>query len=637
MFIEYIVYKKYRETTVIFINESCVFYSMDDKSDNKKIDYKSIGLKCGVEIHQQLDTHKLFCNCPSTIRDDNPDYVIFRKLRAVVGETGKADVAAESETKRNISFLYEAYNDTTCPIECDEEPPRPINLDALNTVLQVSKMLKCKLVDEVQVMRKIVVNGSNTSGFQRTCLVSYNGSIDTKDGKVAIDTVCIEEDAAKDVEKTSNYVRYNLSRLGIPLIEIATAPDIFTPQQCKEVCEHLGMILRSTGRVKRGLGTIRQDINVSVIGGNRVEIKGAQDLKTIPLWIEYEIIRQKNLIEIREIVPKEEISDGFVDVTELFKKSESHVIKKSLESSGKVLSIKIPGFLGLTGKEVQPGRRVGTELSDYAKVYGGVGGIFHTDELPKYGITQEDVDNVKKKLGCGQKDAFILVSDEKEKCVRALKAVVHRANLFKVGVLKEVRRPNEDGTSSFMRPVPGQDRMYPETDCVPIKVSYQNIELPELISEKIERWVRDFCLGKDLASVLVKEIPEFEEIIKKLPNLKPSYIGETLIGINKLVNKKYNLNLEISYDTVLDVLHYLNNGEITADAVVEILKENKQVLEIIENFKTLDESNLELAVIEIIKENKDKNPKAILGIVMNKLRAKGDSKKIIEFVNRHNK
>jgi glutamyl-tRNA(Gln) amidotransferase subunit E len=613
---------------------------MTDEKDTK-IDYKLIGLKCGVEIHQQLNTHKLFCNCPSVIRDDKPDVLISRRLKSVVGETGKSDIAAESESKRQVYFIYEGYHDTTCPIEFDEEPPRPMNLDALKVVLQVSKILNCKLSDEVQVMRKIVVNGSNTAGFQRTSLVSYNGSIKTESGKVGIETVCIEEDAAKDIEKNPDYTIYNLSRLGIPLIEIATAPDIKTPNQCKEICEYIGMVLRSTGSVKRGLGTIRQDLNISITGGKRIEIKGAQDLKTIPLWVEYEIIRQKALIELKSLVSKENISQEIIDVTDLFKNSESKVIKNALEKppekKGSVLCIKIPGFLGLTGKEIQPGRRVGTELSDYAKVYGGVGGIFHTDELPKYGITQNNVDLVKKKLECGPKDAFILVCDEKEKCIRALKAVLFRANLFKEGVLMEVRKPNEDGTTSFMRPIPGRDRMYPETDCVPIKVSYDNVEIPELLNEKTARWITEFNLSNDLASVLVKEVPEFEEIIKKLSHLKPSFIGETLIGINKLINKKFGLDLNISYDTILDVLHFVNNGEINQESVTEILKENKPVSEVIEKYKMVTDDELESLVKTIIHDNKDKNQKAMIGIVMNQLRGKGEPKKIIELVNKYNK
>ena len=245
-----------------------------------KLDYKAIGLKCGIEIHQRLDTGKLFCSCPSTLRDDKPHFTIRRELRAVAGETGETDIAAKHEQESQKYFLYEGYNDTTCLVELDEEPPHPMNEEALNVVLQISKMLNAKIIDEIQVMRKTVVNGSNTSGFQRTALVGIKGILETPEGKIGIPNIQIEEEAAKDIEKGTDkegkdFVIYRLDRLGIPLIELGSDPDIKTPEQCKEVCERIGMILRSTGKVARGIGTIRQDLNISVMNGQRVEIKGA--------------------------------------------------------------------------------------------------------------------------------------------------------------------------------------------------------------------------------------------------------------------------------------------------------------------------------------------------------------------------
>ncbi|MFA6089679.1 MAG: GAD domain-containing protein, partial [Candidatus Woesearchaeota archaeon] len=356
------------------------------------------------------------------------------------------------------------------------------------------------------------------------------------------------------------------------------------------------------------------------------------------LWIENEILRQQNILLIKEKVPKKEIEEKIFDVTSIFSNSQSNVIKKAFEKNGKVYAVKLPGFLGLTGFEIQPGRRVGTEISDYAKVYGGVGGLFHTDELPKYGITQDDVNKIKEKLECdnNSKDAFILVADEENKCKRALKAVVLRANLFKNGVLEEVRKPNDDGTSSFMRPIPGRNRMYPETDCIPVRISYDNVKLPELISQKIERYVKDYNLGKDLATSIVKEIPKFEEIVSDYKNLKPAYVAETLIGVNKLINKKYDINIEISEDSILEVLSYLEKGQITTDAVIEILKENKPISQIISNYELMDNETLEKKIVAILHENKDKPKNALTGIVMGQLRTKASPQKIIELVKKHN-
>jgi len=228
------------------------------------MNYKELGFKCGLEIHQQLEGKKLFCNCPTIIRRDEPDFSFDRRLRASAGESGKIDVAASYEQQKNKLFTYQGYDDTTCLVEMDEEPPRPINQDALKSVLQVAKMLNCEIVDKIQVMRKTVVDGSNVSGFQRTALVGMNGWIDVNGKKIRVATICLEEEACQVVKRTKDHDTYNLSRLGIPLLEIATEPDIQNPEECRDAAAKIGMILRSTGACKRGIGSIRQDVNVSI-------------------------------------------------------------------------------------------------------------------------------------------------------------------------------------------------------------------------------------------------------------------------------------------------------------------------------------------------------------------------------------
>ena len=267
--------------------------------------YSKIGLKAGLEIHQQLDTTKLFCNCPSIIRKDKPDLIVKRELRPLAGETGKIDPAAIFEKTKRKFYKYEAYNDTTCLLELDEEPPQPINQESLDVALLVAKMLHCDIPENIQVMRKTVVDGSNTSGFQRTALIGTNGWIDTKFGKVGITNINLEEDAARRTAEDKESVTFRLDRLGIPLVEIGTAPDIKTPAQGKELAEKLGMLLRSTGKVMRGLGTIRQDLNVSITGGTRIEIKGVQNLRQIPTLIEKEAERQQKIIQAGKKVPAE--------------------------------------------------------------------------------------------------------------------------------------------------------------------------------------------------------------------------------------------------------------------------------------------------------------------------------------------
>ncbi|OVE74794.1 glutamyl-tRNA(Gln) amidotransferase subunit E, partial [archaeon D22] len=588
-----------------------------------KIDYKKVGLMCGLEIHQQLDTKKLFCNCPSIIRDDKPDFEVRRKLRAVIGEDGHIDKAAASETSKSKFFDYQAYNDTTCLVELDEQPPYPMNKDALNVVLQVSKMVDCDIVDEVQVMRKTVVDGSNTGGFQRTSLVGMNGKIELDNKKIGIQTICVEEDSAKIVERKTDFDIYNLSRLGIPLIEIATDPDITSAEQAKEVAAMLGMILRSTGKVKRGLGTIRQDVNVSIKGGVRVEIKGAQDLKMIPTLVDNEILRQECLLDFK--TPK---TSTIIDVSKSLEKSESKVIRMALDNSeGAVLGIKLEGFNGKIGADISPGKRLGSELSDYAKVHAGVKGLFHSDELPKYGITAEEVEELKKAFDCKESDAFIIIGERKEVATKALEAVIER---LKNPLDKEVRKANEDGTTSYMRPMPGAARMYPETDCVPIKPDIENLVLPELISDRIVRFEKDYKISKDLATGLARGGIDFDDYIKRFKNVSAGFIADTLINTPKEIKKRYKHEIDI-FEHADEVFLKVDEGIISKDAAFDIfldLAKGKKIN--YESYKVMSDDDIKKIIEKVLDKNKGAPMGALMGECMKELKGKADGKKISE-------
>ncbi len=368
------------------------------------MDYAKLGLKAGLEIHQQLATkHKLYCCCPPRDRDvKDSNFEFFRYLRARESELGEVDKAAAEQAFARKKFLYKTY-DTTCLIENDEEPPRPLNMEALSVALKAALMLNMSPVDEVFTMRKIVVDGSNTTGFQRTCFIASGGHLETASGRVGVDTICLEEDAASKVEAKGDTITYSLDRLGIPLVEIATAPDIHTPAQAREVALYIGTLLRSLPEVKRGLGTIRQDVNVSIARGARVEIKGVQTLDMVEQAVENEALRQVNLLFIKDdlLARDAKVDNTVFDITDVLKSSGSKVIKKALSAGGVAYAVKLEGFRGLIGKEIQPNRRLGSEFSDRAKRAAGVGGIFHIDELPNYGITQEEVDTVSELLKLG--------------------------------------------------------------------------------------------------------------------------------------------------------------------------------------------------------------------------------------------
>lgn len=614
----------------------------------ENLDYKKLGLRVGIEIHQQLDTNKLFCNCPTILRDDAPHFTVRRELRASAGETEEVDVAAMHETKKAKHFFYEGYNDTTCLVELDEEPPHDLNREALSIVLQVSKMLNARIVDEIEVMRKIVVNGSNTSGFQRTALVASDGTVEVDHKKIGIQTVCVEEEAAKEIEKTDDYTKYRLDRLGIPLIEIATDPDMNTPQEAKIVAEKIGMILRSTGKVKRGLGTIRQDVNVSIKDGVRIEIKGAQDLKLIPLLIENEARRQINLNEIKtelnkrgfkKIIESEKNTNQTIhDITGTLKNTEVAFLKKGIDEGKKVLAMKLEKFEGIIKKEVVKNQRIGFEFGTFAKQL-GLGGVIHSDEdLDKYKFSNSEIEAIRKLLDVKKEDAFLMCIGSEQK-IKTLFShyIIPRANHCIESIPQEVRNANPDGTTTYMRPMPGGARMYPETDVSPIKPDTKNIILPELITEKKER-IESFGLSNDLANLIAKSgrADEFEGYVKSFPNLKPASIAETMIPKMLELKRKFNVAIEkIGPDDLNGIFSLLNEGKIAKASVETILIEltqGKEIMNIVKekNLTLLSDAELEKKIREIIKSNEGIEDKFLIGKLMSELKGKAESENIMQ-------
>ncbi len=504
--------------------------------------YKKLGLMVGLELHQQLNTsRKLYCHCPPVIRDEDPHGGFVRRLRPTQSEMGAVDPAALFEFQQHKRFYYEYYNDTTCLVEADEEPPHNLCEEAIDISLTMTNFLDSIPVDEIHPMRKIVIDGSNTTGFQRTCIVATGGKVLVGEKVIGIQTICLEEDAARkmDEDDKENMRIYRLDRLGIPLIEIATAPDIRTPEEAQETALVLGRLLRSTGRVKRGLGTIRQDVNVSISGGAIIEIKGFQQLDMLAELVELEAQRQERLLEIRDIlvergITMDSITDKTHDASEIFAKTEAKVLKRALNSAGVVFAAKLPGFAGLVGREVQPDRRLGTEFSDYAKFWGRVGGIFHTDELPKYGITETEVTNLRKHVGASDHDAVVIVAALKEECKDALQAVLERAREAVKGVPTETRTPLPNGTTKYARPRPGAERMYPETDVRPVKITESWLKrikkaMPETLAEKERRFVKELGLSPDLAGQIANSLnlDLFEYVLSQM-EVSPTLVAVTL-------------------------------------------------------------------------------------------------------------
>ncbi|CAB49613.1 Archaeal Glu-tRNAGln amidotransferase subunit E [Pyrococcus abyssi GE5] len=619
-----------------------------------KFNYEELGLKVGLEIHRQLDTKKLFSPVPSEL-SDKVEFTFQRRLRPTMSELGEIDPAALEEFKKGRVYVYEGNYELTDLVYMDEEPPRGPDREALEVALQIAYLLNAKPVDEVYYMRKIVIDGSNVSGFQRTAIIATDGKVETPWGAVGIPTICLEEDAARIIERKDKEVIYRLDRLGIPLIEISTTPDIHHPEQAKVVAKFIGDALRATKKVKRGLGTIRQDLNVSIKGGARIEIKGVQELDMIPIIIEREVERQLNLLKIRDELRKrgvkpKDIKEEFYDVTDIFENTKSKIIARVIKKGGKVLAIKLPKFRGLIGREIQPGRRLGTEFADRAKKY--VPGIFHIDELPNYGISQEEVNKVIERLNLSEEDAFVLVAAEEEKAKNALREVIKRAREAIEGVPEETRRALPDGNTEYMRPLPGKARMYPETDIPPLRIPDDlkkkiKENLPELPQAKVERYVKEYKLDRSLAQTLVDD--ERDELFEELVSMgvKPSLAASILVVVLKGLRKEVPIE-NVTDEHIREAFQLYLEGKIAKEAFEEIFKElarnpSKSAREVAEEkgLTLLSEEEVTRIIEEVIQQNievvKAKGMGAmglIMGRVMAKVRGKADGKLVSQIVRR---
>ncbi|RME31843.1 Glu-tRNA(Gln) amidotransferase GatDE subunit E [Candidatus Woesearchaeota archaeon] len=593
------------------------------------------GLRCGLEIHQQLNTGKLFCRCPTTISDGKPDFVFSRTLRALAGETGQVDRAAQHEASKAKRFTYHSYAENCCLVEMDEEPPHPMNEQALLAALQTARLLDAHILDEISVMRKTVIDGSNTSGFQRTALIALGGEL--REEAVRIQTICLEEDAAKIVSRREHEDVYNLSRLGIPLIEIATEPDITSPEQAQRAAAELGMLLRSTGACKRGLGTIRQDVNISVTGGARVEIKGAQDLKLIPTIIENEMARQTALIAIAEELgarapilppPPKNVSAQFAQTRCAF-------IKRGLARGAALIGLALPGFAGLLGRELAPGHRLGTELAGYAKSF-GFGGLIHSDEdLKKYAFTAEEVAATKKVLGVKRHDAFLLFLGEPERINDLLAfLLLPRIERLRHGVPQEVRKAEANGTSTFLRPMPGAARMYPETD-IPTITPPKSFAVPKPLAEQRAALVKRHKITEQQASRLLRQGWDLDAFVKRYPSLGAAFLTTTLLDAPKELRKRYKRELDLTTheDALHTILEHAEKGTIAKDAVIDLLADVADGrAPDISRYATVDEATITAAVQRALRADPTAPVPALMGVIMKELRGRASGKEVMRIL-----
>lgn len=555
---------------------------MDEFSIPVSIDPESIGLKVGFEIHQQLGTKsKLFCAC-SCEDAQKYDRSFIRKLRPTQSELGAYDPAAMFEFSKMRMVEYNAAFGSSCLVEADEEPPHDVNGEALEIALIISLALHAKVMDEIHVMRKLVIDGSNTTGFQRTMLVASGGYLEVAGKKIGVQSICLEEDAARLLGDENGVRRFALDRLGVPLLEVALEPVTGRPEDIMQVALSLGRLLRASKRVARGLGSIRQDVNISVRDGAVVEVKGVQQLDQLVKVIEHEIYRQHGLILIADKLNERKVDvssvgDRIEDVTDILAKAQSKIVKKILDGGAVFIAIRVPGFAGMIGYEPYPEIRLGKELGKLVRFY-DLDGVFHSDELPNYGITEQEVVAVRSRLQAGDNDAFVIVGGPKEKVGFASDAIIRRLQAAVSGVPAETRAATPDGKTVFLRPRPGAARMYPETDIPTIPVTDDMLKsladkVPRSWDEIVGSLVNKYSLNKKLASQIFDSdyLAVFEEIAGAT-KIQPTFIASKLTeDITSLQRRGLDPSV-LTEEMIKDVFFRVDTGKIAKESVIVIFE-----------------------------------------------------------------
>lgn len=584
-------------------------------------------VKMGLEIHQQLDTErKLFCHCPAQLVKNDPTFKTMRYMRPTLSETGEVDPTVLKAFKGRKKIIYSTYTDENCLYEINEAPPYEINRHALETALFISKMMRAHVPDVIPISRKQYLDGSVPSGFQRTMIVGFNGELPLSSGKkIKIEQICLEEDAARRVEEDDERVIFSTDRLGIPLIEVTTAPQLSNPEEVRDAALRLGGIFRSTGNARRGIGSIRQDLNISIEGGSRVEIKGVQRPEWFKPLIDREIRRQQNLKDLSErlvrrgVTEKQIESQHLHDVSSAFSETKSTLVKKALRTDKKLFAIRLPGFKGLLSEQIQKGKTFGKEFAERVTVTVGLGGILHTDELPDYEITTEEKKRLFEVTDANREhDTVVVVIGRTAEAEDAVEEIKERAIQSLSGVPEETRKAHRDGTTSFERPLGTAARLYPDTDTPPLRISASlldkvenKLENAEYPWEKKEKY-QELGLSERHAKVLA--LSQKSELFEKVTELDvdPKLAATILVEkMKELEREGYDMDL-ISDAKMLSVFKRLEAGEIAKEAIPDILMKiaenpEKEIEAIIEalGIERISREELERIVNKLIEANKD--------------------------------
>ena len=545
--------------------------------------YRQLGFKCGLEIHQQLLTRqKLFCRCPAGYRNDKPDGEIIRHMRPTLSELGEYDGTALMEFKTKKNVVYQLYRENCCTYEMDDTPPFPINPQALEIAMKLAVLLNCAVVDELHVSRKQYLDGSIPTGFQRTAIVGVGGWLPYKGRKISITHLCLEEDSCREVQDIGHEITFRTDRLSTPLLEVITGPDMLTPREAMEVDAMLGRILKGSGLVRRGLGSVRQDVNVSIAGGNRAEIKGVPQTWMIEKLTAIEAERQAALLGIMEMLRQRGITDRTIhcekfDLFQILKDSGIAILDRAMSQGWAIRAIKLDGFAGVFGVGTQPGMTFASEVAGRLRV------IACLDQMPNMavsdipGMAGFDVDiwqKIKKACGCKHTDAVVVTWGTIGDVVTALSEIEIRAIEATKGVPLETRQALKDGNTDFERILPGPDRMYPDTDSPPVAITKQFIdrlrsELPEPANEIEERWISAGVPERIAQKAVVSPFARlFDELVCE-NDIAPLLAWAAL----NRIQARDRLFVESQNGTIIGLFEAHKAGRISRDSLFEILSQ----------------------------------------------------------------
>ena len=543
-------------------------------------DYEEVGFRSGLEIHQQVLTEKkLFCRCPAGRYSDKYDAEILRHMRPTLSELGEYDGTALMEFKTRKEIIYRINRETVCTYEMDDTPPFMIDEPALDIALGVAMLYSLNLVDELHIARKQYLDGSIPTGFQRTTIVGVNGWIPYKDRRIGIVQLGLEEDACREVSDVGHRRTYLTDRLGMPLIETVTAPEMLTPQEVADVAQICRRLVRSTGRVRTGIGAAREDVNVSVRGGTRVEIKGVPRIPRIPLLTHNEAMRQWNLLRLRDELHRRGITPETFrseteDVSRILLRANYQPLRTALDAGLAAHAVVLRGYRGLLNWQTQTNTFFSREISDRVRVIAcltTLPNIAHSDS-PSESLSSPEWESLRKALKSTRDDTVVVVWGSRDDAKTGAQEIAVRAREAATGIPSETRQALHDGTNGFERILPGPDRMYPDTDLPPKQVTAERLEkiraaLPVPIWTR-ESFYRELHIPEDVVRPLAMSV--FAGLFDKLVNewkIDPTLAAVALVQFPKRLRKEGLGTAAVTEDNLKKIFELYRDGKISREGV----------------------------------------------------------------------